>query len=63
MAKRPNILFLMTDQQRWDALGCANPIVKTPNLDQLAAQPWHLTALVSDRADYGRDDWPADPPA
>jgi len=37
-AKRPNVLFLMTDQQRWDALGCVNPIVKTPNLDALAAR-------------------------
>lgn len=27
----------MTDQQRWDALGCVNPVVKTPNLDRLAA--------------------------
>jgi arylsulfatase A-like enzyme len=36
--KRPNILFLMTDQQRWDGLGCANPMVKTPHLDQLAAR-------------------------
>ena len=34
--KRPNILFLMTDQQRWDALGCVNPLVQTPNLDALA---------------------------
>jgi arylsulfatase A-like enzyme len=36
--KRPNILFLMTDQQRWDALGCVNPLVQTPNLDALAAR-------------------------
>ncbi len=36
--KRPNILFLMTDQHRWDALGCVNPVVKTPNLDALAAR-------------------------
>jgi len=34
--KRPNILFLQTDQHRWDALGCVNPVVKTPNLDALA---------------------------
>lgn len=36
--KRPiNLLFLITDQQRWDALGCAgNPVLKTPNLDRLA---------------------------
>lgn len=34
--KRENILFLMTDQHRWDALGVENPLVKTPNLDRLA---------------------------
>ncbi|MCX7013869.1 MAG: sulfatase-like hydrolase/transferase [Candidatus Sumerlaeota bacterium] len=33
---QPNLIFLMTDQQRWDALGCVNPVVKTPNLDVLA---------------------------
>lgn len=36
-SQRPNILFLMTDQQRWDALGCVNPLVQTPHLDRLAA--------------------------
>jgi arylsulfatase A-like enzyme len=36
--KKPNIVFLMTDQHRWDALGCANPLVITPNLDRLAAR-------------------------
>jgi len=35
---RPNILFLFTDQQRWDALGVSgNPHIQTPNLDALAA--------------------------
>jgi arylsulfatase len=34
--KGPNILFLMSDQHRWDALGIHNPIIKTPNLDKLA---------------------------
>lgn len=34
---QPNILFLMTDQQRPDSLGCyGNPVARTPNLDQLA---------------------------
>lgn len=34
-----NILLLLTDQQRWDALGAAgNPFVKTPNLDRLACE-------------------------
>jgi len=38
LAGRPNILILMTDQQRGDALGCAgNPWVRTANLDRLAA--------------------------
>ena len=36
--RRPNILYLMTDQQRGDCLGCAgNPVIKTPNLDRIAA--------------------------
>jgi len=35
--KKPNIIFLQDDQHRWDALGCANPLVKTPALDSLAA--------------------------
>ena len=34
---RPNVLFLSTDQQRRDALGAVNGLVKTPNLDALAA--------------------------
>ena len=38
MDKKPNILFLQTDQHRWDALGCVNPVVKTPRLDALAAK-------------------------
>ncbi|MBT3378182.1 MAG: sulfatase-like hydrolase/transferase [Lentisphaerae bacterium] len=35
--RQPNILFLMTDEQRFDALGAVNPAVHTPNLDALAA--------------------------
>lgn len=36
--KRPNILWICTDQQRFDTLGCyANPFVRTPNIDRLAA--------------------------
>ena len=36
---RPNLLFLLTDDQRWDALGSmGNPVIKTPNLDRLASQ-------------------------
>lgn len=37
--KRPNIIFLLTDDHRWDALGAmGNPIIQTPNLDKLARQ-------------------------
>lgn len=37
--KRPNILLIQTDQQRWDALGVnGNPHIQTPHLDQLAAE-------------------------
>lgn len=36
--KKPNVLFLMSDQQRHDALGCVNPVVQTPHLDELASQ-------------------------
>ncbi|MDR1672836.1 MAG: sulfatase-like hydrolase/transferase [Bacteroidales bacterium] len=35
---RPNIIFLMTDQQRWDAIGKFNPIIKTPAIDSLARE-------------------------
>ena len=37
-AKKPNILFLMSDQHRWDFMGCTgHPLVLTPNMDRLAA--------------------------
>jgi len=35
----PNILWICSDQQRWDTLGCyGNRLVQTPNLDRLAAR-------------------------
>ena len=38
-ADRPNILLLMTDQQRWDSLSCyGGEVVATPNLDELASE-------------------------
>lgn len=37
--KRPNIIFLLTDDQRYDALGVmGNPIIQTPHMDRLASQ-------------------------
>ncbi|MHC4562269.1 MAG: sulfatase family protein [Planctomycetota bacterium] len=36
---RPNILWICSDQQRFDTLGCTgNPFVRTPHLDGLAAE-------------------------
>ena len=38
MTERPNILLLMSDQQRWDTLGCYGcSAIPTPALDGLAA--------------------------
>ncbi len=35
----PNILWICTDQQRWDTIGAlGNPYVQTPHLDQLCAE-------------------------
>ena len=39
MTKQPNFLFLITDQQRADWLGCyGHPVLKTPNIDAIAAR-------------------------
>lgn len=36
---KKNLLFIMTDQQRYDALGYAgNTVIQTPNMDRLAQQ-------------------------
>jgi N-acetylglucosamine-6-sulfatase len=36
---KPNVLFILTDDQRYDALGCmGHPHLKTPNIDRLAAE-------------------------
>jgi len=38
-ARLPNFLVLLTDDQRWNAMGCmGNPIIQTPNMDRLAAE-------------------------
>jgi arylsulfatase len=36
---KPNVLWICSDQQRFDTLGCyGNPFVRTPHLDRLAAR-------------------------
>ena len=38
-SKRPNIIVILTDDQRWNSLGCAgNSIIITPEMDRLARQ-------------------------
>lgn len=45
MSERPNILVLMSDQHSRHALGCyGNPVVRTPNLDRLAAEGMRFNA-------------------
>ena len=37
--KKSNIIFILSDQQRWDTLGCyGQQLPVTPNLDKMAAQ-------------------------
>jgi arylsulfatase len=44
----PNVLWICSDSQRWDTLGCAgNPFVRTPNLDRLASQGVRFTQAIS----------------
>ncbi len=36
---RPNIVFVLVDDLRWDALSCmGHPVAKTPNIDRLAKE-------------------------
>ncbi|MCC6352744.1 MAG: sulfatase [Verrucomicrobiae bacterium] len=38
-AAKPNIIVLLADDMRWDAMSCAgNPALQTPNIDRLAAE-------------------------
>ncbi|WP_296704964.1 sulfatase [Algoriphagus sp.] len=37
--EKPNIIFILTDDQRWDALGFSgNEIIQTPEMDKLAGE-------------------------
>ena len=48
MNRKPNILWICTDQQRRDTLGCyGNPFTHTPNIDALAAESVRLEGMYS----------------
>ena len=40
--QRMNVIFILTDDQRYDELGFMNPILKTPNMDTLASEGVHF---------------------
>ena len=44
---KPNILLLITDQQRWDAMGCSGNWVQTPHLDRIASEGVRFTNCVT----------------
>lgn len=47
-AAKVNLLFIMTDQQRWDAMSCAgNPVIRTPHFDQLASEGVRFASFYS----------------
>lgn len=46
--KQPNVLFIMTDQQRWDAMQCAGNLeIKTPNMDRIAREGVQFVSAYS----------------
>lgn len=65
MTHHPNLLVIVSDEHRKDAMGCAgHPIVKTPNLDALAARGTMFEAAytpspmcVPTRAALATGDW------
>ncbi len=52
MSKRPNVVVLMSDQQRLDTVGCygLNDICKTPNIDALAERGVRFDAAFTPTA-------------
>ena len=42
--ERPNFVFILTDDQRWDAMSCAgHPFLRTPNIDRIAKEGARFT--------------------
>ena len=66
MPKLPNILLLMTDQQRFDTVAAlGNPIIQTPALDRLVAEGTSFTSAycpspvcVASRCSFLLGQWP-----
>lgn len=46
--QRPNIIFILTDDQRFDAIGCSgNTLIRTPEMDKLAAQGVYFSNAIA----------------
>lgn len=44
----PNIILYITDEHRWDCIGAnGNPVIRTPNMDRLAASGVRLNNMFS----------------
>lgn len=44
----PNVVFILTDDQRWDAMSCAgHRYLQTPNMDRLAAEGARFTNMFT----------------
>ena len=57
--RRPNILFIISDQHSKYHLGCyGNPIVRTPHLDRLASEGMRLTNAYPRPRYACRRGWP-----
>lgn len=41
-ARQHNVIFILTDDQRYDELGFMNEVIDTPNMDRIAAQGVHF---------------------
>ena len=45
---KPNIIFILSDQQRWDTVGCYGQLLEvTPNLDRMAEEGARFTHTFS----------------
>jgi len=47
-AAKPNIVYILLDDQRYDAFGFINPLIKTPHMDEIAHNgTWFKNAFVT----------------
>lgn len=51
-ADQPNILFILTDDQRYDELGFLNPVLETPSMDALGKQVAQQGYITDGLTDY-----------